>query len=178
MDSDAAFASLWRRHEELSQRFAQLLHDDAGQVLTALALRLSALEGSLDSREEIQQIQHDLDGLLERFRDAQASLGSAIVAKRGLLAALSQLARHTGTLRVEGSQAPAWPAPSAQAAFRLIESLAPSKVQIDGQELVLYSPRDTGPLELAWAAAGNLFLQPGSLPHTIKIKHADSSPRR
>ncbi len=87
MDRDAAFAELLARHEELTSRFAKLLHDDAGQVLTAIALRLSAIEGPADL-QELQELQIALDELLDRFRAAQASLGAAVIPRRGILAGL------------------------------------------------------------------------------------------
>ncbi|MCX6610113.1 MAG: histidine kinase dimerization/phosphoacceptor domain-containing protein [Acidobacteria bacterium] len=104
MREQEAFAELLRRHEELTQRFAQLLHDDAGQVLTSIALQLSALDGV--APDELETLNSTLDDLLERFREAQASLGGAVVAKRGLLAGLSQLARMKKSFRVEGDVAP------------------------------------------------------------------------
>jgi hypothetical protein len=170
--STQAFSLLLQRHEQLTGRFARLLHDDAGQVLTAIALRLSVLEVASNSVAEVRALQQDLDDLLERFRDAQASLGGATVAKRGLIAALSQLSRARPSLQIRGDQAPAWHSHCGHAAFCIIEELDPSIVVCSAHALqatLRHKLAQLPPLveAIAAAAALRLFWSPDQL--TLEI---------
>jgi hypothetical protein len=176
MSEQAAFAELLRRHEELTQRFARLLHDDAGQVLTAIALQLSVLDGV--AKEDLAGLTETLDDLLDRFRVAQASLGGAVVAKRGLLAALSQLARMNPGLRVDGNAAPPWPVDSLQAAFRIVEALSPKRVVVQADGLTLEGTQGLSDYVQLLATVGKLALQAGPQATTIRIYHGNSGTHR
>jgi hypothetical protein len=176
MRQSAAFAELLRQHEELTQRFAQLLHDDAGQILTSIALQLSALDG-VDPKE-LETLTGTLDELLERFRDAQASLGGAVVAKRGLAAGLSQLARQRGNLRVDGDDGPCWPVHAAQAGFRIVEALQPQRVVLDAQGMLLEGSGVAGDYVSSLAEVGELVLREGPRANTIRIDHANQGSNR
>ena len=176
MREQVAFAELLRRHEELTQRFAQLLHDDAGQVLTSIALQLSALDGV--APDELATLTATLDDLLERFREAQASLGGAVVAKRGLVAGLSQLARMNKNFRVEGDVAPKWPVAAAQAAFRIVEALEPARAIISAEGVKLDGTGEVSEYVKALADAGGVLLQSGPQATTIKIYYANSGAHR
>lgn len=167
------FGELWRRHEELTRNYAKLLHDDAGQVLTAIALRLSSLDLEPSSRAEAAELQTLLDDLLERFRLAQASLGAAAVAKRGLPAGLSQLARFRGNLRLDSSQCPPWQGESALAAFRIVESLEPAAISFSPHALHLQNSKPLTAYQHELAVRGKLSLQPHPEGITISIQHAD-----
>lgn len=168
-----AFGELWQRHEELTRNYAKLLHDDAGQVLTAIALRLSSLHVDASAEAEISELQSTLDDLLERFRNAQASLGAAAVAKRGLGAGLSQLARFRGNLRVDTAQCPAWQGETALAAFRIIEALEPIALTFSAQSIRLQGPKNITPYHQELALRGKLSLQAQPEGITISIQHAD-----
>ena len=176
MREQEAFAELLRRHEELTQRFAQLLHDDAGQVLTSIALQLSALDGV--APEELATLTTTLDDLLERFRDAQASLGGAVVAERGLLAGLSQLARMRKGFRVEGDVAPKWPVAAAQAAFRIVEALTPANALVNSEGVKLDGVGEISDYVKELAEAGDVLLQSGTHANTIRIYYANSGAHR
>jgi hypothetical protein len=169
----SAFGELWRRHEELTRDYAKLLHDDAGQVLTAIALRLSSLEVTAESRAEVRELQSILDELLERFRRAQASLGAAVVAKRGLAAGLSQLARHRENLEIRAGEGPKWPLESALAAFRIIEALEPKAVMVAADRVVAAGGKKPGPYHEELAVQGNLRIRTGAEGITISIQHDD-----
>lgn len=165
MPADAAFAELWARHEELTTRFARLIHDDAGQVLTSIALQLAVID-----HESVPVLQETLDDLLERFRQAQADLGAAVVARRGLLAALSQLARARKDFTVHGDAVPKWPLSATQAAFRTIEGLSPSSVSVEADSVLCVGCKPVTAYVKGMAEAGNLILLPGPRPTTIRIK--------
>lgn len=168
-----AFGELWQRHEELTRNYAKLLHDDAGQVLTAIALRLSSLDVDKRTEAEIAELQSTLDDLLERFRNAQASLGAAAVAKRGLAAGLSQLARMRGNLHLDSSQCPSWQGQSALAAFRIIESLEPRALSFSPQAIRLQNPKALTAYHQELALRGKLSLQAQPEGITISIQHGD-----
>ncbi len=172
MPGKAAFAELLRRHEELTQRFAKLLHDDAGQVLTSIALQLSVLDGAAPG--EVERLNATLDELLDRFRDTQASLGGAVIQKRGLLAGLWQLARMRTNFTIVGEVAPKWPVEAQQAAFRIVEAITPSKAEVNLESVRLDGVGETGDYIAALAEAGGLSLQKGPQPHTIRIYHVNS----
>ena len=172
----AAFAELLRQHEELTQRFAHLLHDDAGQVLTSIALQLSVLDGV--DPGELETLTGTLDELLERFRDAQASLGGAVVAKRGLAAGLSQLARMRKGMRVDGGSGPKWPAEAAQAGFRIVEALQPERVVLDGDGMLLEGTGVAGDYVSSLAEFGGLVLRQGPGANTIRIDHVNQGANR
>ncbi|WP_031499059.1 histidine kinase [Bryobacter aggregatus] len=174
MPRQAAFEELLARHEELTRRFAQLLHDDAGQVLTSIALQLSVLEGA--AAEDVRVLQETLEDLLERFRQAQAELGGAVVEKRGLLAGLSQMARTSRSLEVYGSVAPSWPVKANQAAFRIIEALQPKRVTVNRDSVD--ADGNISPYAAAVAEAAGLTLSPGVQANTIRIKHGNQGVNR
>lgn len=176
MRERAAFAELLRQHEELTQRFAQLLHDDAGQVLTSIALQLSVLDGA--NPEDLATLTSTLDELLGRFRDAQASLGGAVVGKRGLAAGLSQLARMRSGFRVEGGAGPAWPVAAAQAAFRIIEAMAPDRVVLDASGLVAEGGTGISDYVRVLGEVGGLVFRDGPRANTIRIEHANQGSNR
>jgi len=176
MREKAAFAELLRQHEELTQRFARLLHDDAGQVLTAIALQLSALEG-VDAGE-LETLQGTLDELLERFRDAQAGLGGAVVAKRGLVAGLSLLARSRKGFTVMAAVSPSWPAGAMLAGFRIVEALEPSRAVVDGSGMVLEGAGAVSEYVEMLAEVGGLVIQSGPRTNTIRIQHANTGLNR
>lgn len=171
MREQAAFAELLRRHEELTQQFARLLHDDAGQVLTSIAMQIGVLEGV--AAEEVEQLTGTMEGLLERFREAQAGLGGAVVARRGLAAGLSQLARLRREMQVIGDRGPGWGPGAAQAAFRIVEGLEPRRVVLDGKGLLLEGVSETGEYVEMLAQIGGLLLKKDSRANTIRIEHAD-----
>ncbi len=168
MCNDAAFSELWERHEELTTRFAQLLHDDAGQVLTSIALQLSVID-----HPDVARLQETLDDLLDRFRQAQASLGGAVVGKRGLSAGLSQLARARPDLHLRGEAGPNWPLLSTRAAFRVVEALTPKQILWDAESVTCDGCLAVSPYTSALAAAGGLVLHSGPRPTTIRITHAN-----
>lgn len=171
MREKAAFAELLRQHEELTQRFARLLHDDAGQVLTAIALQLSALEGV--DPAELETLNGTLDELLERFRDAQAGLGGAVVAKRGLVAGLSLLARSRKGFTVKADVPPNWPVEAMLAGFRIVEALEPARAVVEPSGMVLEGAGAVSAYVEVLAEMGGLVIQSGPRANTIRVYHAN-----
>ena len=170
---DPAFTELWARHEELTTRFAQLLHDDSAQILTSIGLQLSLIE-----HEGIAPLQSTFEDLLDRFRHAQTELGAAVVARRGLLAALSQLSMARKDLKVLGEAAPNWSLVATQATFRIIEALAPKQVLVQKESVSCEGCSPAAAYVKTLALAGGLSLQSGPRTTTIRIYNANPGPNR
>lgn len=147
-------------------------------MLTAIALRLSALEVPAEARTEIQELQSYLDELLDRFRLAQSSLGSAVIPRRGLAAALSHWRRLRGDMQIQGQDWPAWPVPASTACYRIVEHLQPSLLEVNSSQVLLHPRRESDDYVAALAAHGDLTLEASASPRTIRIIHADSHSRR
>jgi len=170
----SAFSVLFALREKDAQGFSQLLHDDAGQMLTAIALRLSALEVPDAARAEIIELQVYLDELLDRFRLAQNALGSAVIPRKGLAAALSHWRRLRGDLEIRGKEWPSWPTASATACFRIVENLEPALLDTSSEGLVLHPRKELDVYVEAIAAYGELSLHADAAARTIKITHANT----
>ncbi|MFN7542193.1 MAG: hypothetical protein ACK5TN_05310 [Acidobacteriota bacterium] len=176
MDSERGFAELLRRHEELTQRFSRLLHDDAGQILTAIALRLTALEGVPPG--ELADLTSALDELLDRFRAAQNFLGASVVRQRGLAAGLS-LWRHTRPeTRITGLCDAEWTPLEQLAIFRIIEALEPHAIHCHPFSIELKHARSLGDYEQMIAQLASLSIESAPNAHTIKIGHANTGSDR
>jgi signal transduction histidine kinase len=85
--------------ERESSRISRLLHDDVGQVLSAVGLQLDVLK--LDFKEDfptlasrIDEIQQHLHHAMEQVRSISYRLNPAIVDRVGLEAALDHLVRR------------------------------------------------------------------------------------
>ena len=79
-----------------SARISRLLHDEVGQVLSAVGLQMDVLK--LDSNrwhpeiaERIHEIQHMLDHAMQEVRALSYDLNPAVVERAGLQSALDRL---------------------------------------------------------------------------------------
>jgi signal transduction histidine kinase len=93
-------ACLKQAREEERLRIARLLHDEVGQVLSALGLQLELLRMDLSDvpgvAERIAGTQKLLAGTLEQVRELSYELNPAIVERLGLQASLERLIRRYG----------------------------------------------------------------------------------
>jgi signal transduction histidine kinase len=99
--SDRAQAEGLRRAVEAQEaeraRIARELHDESGQVLTALALHLKALEedvGPGDARDRIIEMRRELAGASSSLRELATRLRPSAVEEHGLEDAIAELAAH------------------------------------------------------------------------------------
>lgn len=92
------------------RRMAQILHDQAGQLLTAAILRLDAMGAATDSAEkaapELQQISQLLHNLSQELRSLTLELSPPVLHEHGLCKAVEWLAesfaaQHQIPVRVE-----------------------------------------------------------------------------
>ncbi|MCF7802609.1 MAG: PAS domain S-box protein [Candidatus Marinimicrobia bacterium] len=104
----ALAAHLQSVREEERQALARDLHDDTGQVFTALNMDLSFLEQSLENAklpatetamvlDEIHSMTHTIDGAMHRLRQILMNLRPTVLENLGLGAALEQLTEHYQT---------------------------------------------------------------------------------
>ena len=126
MDRPAAIdklAVMVLESESRASKVARLLHDQAGQTLTATGFHLSALKGNPEAAAEIGGY---LEQVMECVRQACNELQSNVVERSGLPLALELLARRLEeqgglriVLRVEGTKR--FPAPMSFAVYRIVE---------------------------------------------------------
>jgi len=101
--ADRALRQLNDRLEDEAKRIAHALHNEAGQMLSAVYLALAELASELPgAREQLQRIAAPLDQVGEQLRRLSHELRPAILDDFGLVAALEFLAdgvsRRTGLI--------------------------------------------------------------------------------
>jgi signal transduction histidine kinase len=98
----ALSSRLLTAHEEERRRLAVELHDDLGQVLTAVKINLQSLQRTLprSQTDDLAQAIASVDGATERVRDLALALRPSVLDDLGLPAALrwyaDRFARDTG----------------------------------------------------------------------------------
>src|SRR5258708_3708452 len=115
-------------------RISRFLHDEVGQVLSAVGLQLDALRLDFSSRApELEQrtveIQQMLEPVIGRLRDMSNELNPSVVQRVGLQFALGRLAVRlqdgfAGTVRLQLDPAVRIPSPQAEALYRATEAAA------------------------------------------------------
>src|SRR5258708_7762997 len=115
-------------------RISRFLHDEVGQVLSAVGLQLDALRLDFASRApELEQrtieIQQMLEPVIGRLRDMSHELNPSVVQRAGLQFALGRLAVRlqdgfAGTVRLQLDPAVRIPSPQAEALYRAAEAAA------------------------------------------------------
>lgn len=121
---------LAEREAEQSQ-VARMLHDDAGQVLSAIGLHLDVLRGDLgpEHSNQVVEIQQLLEHAIGSIRAASQALHINVVERAGLAFALEQLAakgrEQSGevTVRLLVTPGERWPNGPAHAAYRIVEAV-------------------------------------------------------
>lgn len=124
-------AALVEYRENEFARVSRLLHDEVGQVLSAVGLHLEALRLDFEGRApEIAGRTAEIQGILEQavtlVRNLSYELNPAIVERAGLAFALDRLAgrlrdRFKGTLRLLHEPNVHVPAPAGTAFYKIAE---------------------------------------------------------
>lgn len=97
--------SVMNAREQEGARISRVLHDEVGQVLSAVGLQLDLLrmdlnDGVVDSQKRILEIQKFLEQAVAQVRDLSYELNPSIVERTGLNLALDRLTgRHRRTFR-------------------------------------------------------------------------------
>lgn len=91
--------SLQHAQEEERRRISRELHDDLGQLLTGLKLRVELMEedlpeASLSSGQHLRQLKKEIDTLITEMRRISANLRPAALDDFGLVVALQLLCRE------------------------------------------------------------------------------------
>ncbi len=92
-DRDAVLAQLYRAHQAERERLARELHDEAGQQLAWLKLRLDRLRRE-PSLEEIGAMLKQVDAISASLRQVVRELRPVALTELGLILALSGLVRE------------------------------------------------------------------------------------
>jgi len=147
------------RESEYS-RISRFLHDDVGQVLSAVGLQLDALrrdfcESAPEINERATEIQQMLEAVIGRIRDLSYELNPSVVQRTGLQFALNRLAdrfrQHFAGMRVQLDPSVRVPSTQAEAMFRSAEAsleLAVGSAPCSNVDLYLKRVRDDFVLEL------------------------------
>ncbi len=125
-------------------KVARMLHDDAGQVLSAIGLHLDVLRSDLTPEQSAQvvDIQKLLEMVIGRIRAASQALHVNVVERAGLGFALEQLAskaREKGSgIAVQLQIAPGerWPNDPAHAAYRIVAELIENAMRHSGAQRI------------------------------------------
>jgi signal transduction histidine kinase len=146
--------------EQEAVRVSRLLHDDVGQILSAVGLQLDLLRTDVeaDSPEvaaRLEQCQRHLETAMEQVRRLNSELNPAIVERAGLQAAMDRLVgryRDAGAsirLLFDSSVRP--PLPAAKNLYRIAECALDNAVRHAGAkriEVFVKAARAGGTLEV------------------------------
>jgi signal transduction histidine kinase len=93
-EANAALAHLNNTMEAEIKRLAHVLHDDAGQLLAAVHIKLEDISRTLpvDLRERLQEVRGVLDQIEDQMRGLSHELRSPVLEDQGLMPALQGLA--------------------------------------------------------------------------------------
>ncbi len=114
-----------------SARVARLLHDEVGQVLSAVGLQLAVLRMDFSSQipelaQRTTEIQDMLERAMNQVRDVSYELNPNIVERTGLAYALDRLVgryrqQFSGTLRLNVHPGVHLPVPAASAFYKIAD---------------------------------------------------------
>ncbi len=137
-DSLAVFLEARRREKA---RLSRLLHDEIGQILSAVGLQLDLLRMDCQQLSGVaarfSEVQKLLEQAVAQVRDLSYELNPSVVEQIGLQAALERLiTRHRksfgGSLELFWDRAARLPEPAAQACYQIIEQALEDGVRVPG----------------------------------------------
>lgn len=146
--------SLVHDRETEMARVARILHDDVGQVLSAIGLQLDVLRMDFSAEapgiaDRVAEIQRLLESAIDRVRDLSFELNPATVERAGLQFALERLigrARdgYAGTLRLLYDSSVRLPLTAAMGAYRIVEFAIDNAVRHSGATQIEVLARPSG----------------------------------
>jgi len=142
-------------------RLSKFLHDEVGQCLSSAGLQLDLLRMDLESElpgisSRTGEIQHVLEGLMERVREFSYELNPAIVERAGLNPALDRLVGRwrrdfSGTLRLMADSSLRFPPQVASSIYKVAQEALENAILHSGCstiEVVIKSTRSGLTLEV------------------------------
>ncbi len=125
--------------EEEGARVSRILHDEVGQVLSALGLQMDLLRMDLEENRaqairRVTDIQRVLERAVAQVRELSYELNPAIVERTGLQAALDRLVgrqrkNFSGSIRLFYDSTAHVPAPTALAMYKIAEQALDNAVR-------------------------------------------------
>lgn len=174
MDSDQSkslanlLVSVMHAREQEGARVSRILHDDVGQVLSAIGLQLDLLrmdlnENVADCSRRILDIQKVLELAVAQVRDLSYELNPSIVERTGLQFALDRLIGRyrkdfKGTIRLLFDSTVRLPLETATAVYKITEQALENAVQHSGATRI------------------EVLVKPGKHGTTLEIRDDGSGP--
>jgi signal transduction histidine kinase len=134
--------SVMNAREQEGARVSRILHDDVGQVLSAIGLQLDLLrmdlnENVADSFRRIAEIQKVLELAVAQVRDLSYELNPSIVERTGLQFALDRLVGRfrkgfAGSIRLLFDSSVRLPLEAATAVYKIAEQALENAVEHSG----------------------------------------------
>ncbi len=169
-------ASALNAREQEGARLAKILHDDVGQVLSAIGLQLDLLRMDLDEGVDgavarIADVQRVLERAVAQVRDLSYELNPSIVERTGLQFALDRLVGRyrkdfNGSIRLLLDPAVRLPVDAATAMYKITEQALDNAVRHAGAghiEVIAKAAKQQMVLEIRDDGAG---LPPGVDPQS------------
>ena len=129
---DEMLLDLMAERDAEFNRIARMLHDEVGQVLSAVGLQLDALRLDFraqapDIEQRTTEIQQMLETVIGRIREVSYELNPSIVQRTGLQFALERLSGRfrqgfSGAIRCQMDPTVRIPRDQAESFYRLVES--------------------------------------------------------
>jgi signal transduction histidine kinase len=149
-DQERALANLlvsvMNNREQEGARVSRILHDDVGQVLSAIGLQLDLVrmdvkEDPAAAAQRISDVQRVLEKAISHVRDLSYELNPSVVERAGLKAALDRLvSRHSagssGSIRLLFDHSVRLPAATATAIYKIAEQALDNAVRHSGASVI------------------------------------------
>lgn len=130
------------QHENKLGKAARVLHDDVGQILSAVGLQLDVMRLDLQSRvpeiaERTAEIQKMLEEVMGRIRELSRELNPSVVDRAGLQPALERQVRYlqetySGVMRLSFDTSIRVPREAARSLFKVAECALRNAVDHSG----------------------------------------------
>ncbi len=164
--------SVMNAREQDGARVSRMLHDEVGQVLSAVGLQLDLLrmdqaENPAAAASRITEIQHMLEAAIGRVRDLSYELNPSVVERAGLQAALERLEgryrpEFKGSIRLSYDASARLPAEAALAMYKIAEQALDNAVRHSGaSNIEVFVTNSKTGVSLAIRDDGSGFLRKG-----------------
>lgn len=150
----AMIVSTINAKEVESNRVSRLLHDEVGQVLSAVGLQLDVLKLDFKSQipeivDRLNEIQQFLDSAVQQVRSLSYDLNPAVVERAGLQLALDRLvgrmrSKYKGSIRFLFGLTLRLPLPVSNAWYKIAELALENAIQHSGASKIEVHVKSSG----------------------------------